>query len=291
MTAANTLLAAAAWVVLTITPSLALAQHQHGTPAPAKPADDPHAGHVMPEPPAEQPLPPFIPPITDADRAAAFPDVAGHTVHDEALHSFVLFDQFEWQVGDDSSGVSWDTKAWVGQDVHRFWFRSEGETEDGHWEHAEGHFLYGRALSRWWDVVAGVRQDIRPSPAQAWAAIGIQGLAPYWFEVEATAYVGAGGRTQFRVETEYELLLTNRLMLQPMMEFDIFGKADPERRIGAGLSEIEAGLRLRYEIRREFAPYVGLTWHRKFFGTAEMIEADGESPRDSRLVTGIRIWF
>ncbi len=128
---------------------------------------------------------------------------------------------------------------------------------------AQVHLLYGRAIARWWDIVAGVRQDARPGPSRTWAAVGVQGLAPYWFEVEATAYVGEGGRTRARVEVEYELLLTNRLVLQPLLELEIYGKADPETGLGAGLSRTETGVRLRYEIRRELAPYVGISWDRR----------------------------
>jgi copper resistance protein B len=232
-----------------------------------------------------------IPPLTDADRAAAFPDVEPHALPDNALHYYVLLDQLEFQSVDDGAGALWDATGWFGRDVSRFWIRSEGEGRDGSVGHAEAHLLYGRAIARWWDVVAGVRQDVRPGPAQTWAAVGIQGVAPYWFEVEATAYVGASGRTHVRLETEYELLLTNRLILQPRVELDVYGKDDPERGVGRGLSATEAGLRLRYEVRRELAPYVGLVWDRKFFGTAEMAEAAGESANGARLVAGARIWF
>ena len=126
-----------------------------------------------------------------------------------------MFDQLEWQAGDTGNGVSWENKGWIGGDLNRFWFRTEGDGEGGRLGTAYAHALYGRAIARWWDVVAGVRQDLRPGPAQTWAAVGIQGIAPDWFEVEATAYVGASGRTHVRFETEYELLLTNRLVLQP----------------------------------------------------------------------------
>jgi len=243
-----------------------------------------------PDPQAAPPLPAFIPPLTDEDRRVAFPDVQGHAVHDDAVHYFLLADQFEWQRADDGNAWAWDTKGWVGRDVDRFWFRAEGEGDGGDVEGAEAHLLYGRAVAPWWEFVAGVRQDFRPGPAQTWAAIGIQGLAPYWFEVEATAYVGSGGRTELRVEAEYELLLTNRLILQPLIEASIHGKADPERAIGAGLGEIETGVRFRYEIRREFAPYVGVSWHRRFFGTADAARATGEPAGEARFVTGIRFW-
>jgi copper resistance protein B len=132
---------------------------------------------------------------------------------------------------------------------------------------------------------------VRPGPAQTWAAFGIQGIAPYWFDVQATGYVGGSGRTHVRVETEYDLLLTNRLVLQPMLETEIYGKSDPEHHFGAGLATLDVGLRLRYEIRREFAPYAGLVWSRKFFGTADLAEAAGETPAGWRLAMGVRTWF
>jgi copper resistance protein B len=235
-------------------------------------------------------LPAFIPPLTDEDRRVAFPDVGGHTVHD-AINYFVLFDQLEWQAGGGVSSLNWDTTGWVGRDLDRVWFRTEGEAEDGGVADAYADLLYGRAIARWWDVVAGVRQDVRPGPARTWAAVGIQGLAPYWFEVEATAYLGAGGRTHFRFEGEYELLLTNRLMLQPLMELEVYGKADPERGIGAGISTAEAGLRVRYEFRREFAPYLGVAWQRRFFGTADAARAVGDETGGVRLAVGLRFWF
>jgi copper resistance protein B len=215
----------------------------------------------------------------------------GHAVHDNATHYYVLFDQLEWQAASRDSGLNIDIKGWIGRDRDRFWFRAEGEGEDGRVGHAEVHAFYGRMISRWWDVVAGVRQDIEPGPARTWAAIGIQGLAPYWFEVEATAYIGASGRTQARFEVEYELLLTNRLVLQPLVEAELFGKSDPERGIGAGLSTLDTGFRLRYEIRREFAPYIGVTWNRKLGETADFAEAAGDPTGGARFVTGVRLWF
>lgn len=259
-------------------------------PKPAPTTQQDHSAHQKP---AEQKqYPAGIPPLTDEDRAAAFPELNGqHTVHDDAVHYYVLFDQLEWQKGDKATAGSWDNKGWIGKDVNRFWFRTEGEAEDGDLGEAQAHALYGRAIHRWWDLVAGVRQDFQPGPQRTWAAVGIQGLAPYWFEVEATAYIGEAGRTHFRLETEYELLFTNRLVLQPLVELEIYGKSDPERGIGSGLSSGEVGLRLRYEFRREFAPYFGVTWNRKFFGTADLAEAAGEDTSGARLALGVRVWF
>jgi copper resistance protein B len=217
-------------------------------------------------------------------------DVKGHAVHDNAVNYYVLFDQLEWQTGD-RDGINVDNKGWIGRDKDRLWFRSELQREGGRTEDGEAHLMYGRAVARWWEVVAGIRQDVRPGPAQTWAAIGIQGLAPYWFEVEATAYVGGSGQTAVRLETEYELLLTNRLILQPLVEVNLYGKDNVEQAIGAGLSSAEAGFRVRYEVRRELAPYVGVAWNGTFGKTKDLMEATGRETGGARFVVGARLWF
>ena len=270
-------------------PSAAAAQDPHAGHAPslpAKPAQEPPASGAEEEQPKEP-----IPPLSDADRVAAFPEgLEGHATHDRRLTTFVLFDQLEWQ-GGENGGLSIDNKTWIGGDLNRLWIRAEGESSDGRPENAQLHVLYGRSISRWWDVVAGARQDFRPGAPQAWLAVGIQGLAPQWFEIEATAYLGRAGRSHLRFEVEYEMLLTNRLILQPLLEAEVYGKSDPLRGIGSGLSSIDAGLRLRYEVRREFAPYVGLTFHRALFGTADYARAEGESVGRVRVALGVRTWF
>ena len=270
-------------------PQKPAAAEQKPAPAEQKPGQ-PAVDHSQHQKLASE-LPTFIPPVTEEDRKAAFPDVAGHAVHDRALNSFVLFDQLEWQSVAGGTGFNVDSKGWVGGDRNRLWFRAEGDGEGERVGEAEAHLLFGRQISRWWDVVGGVRQDVRPGPARTWAAFGIQGLAPHWFEVELTGYVGAEGRTHFRGEVEYELLLTNRLVLQPLIEVEVFGKSDPERGIGAGLSTIDAGFRLRYEFRRELAPYIGVAWNNRFGKTAEFAEAVGEHSGAARLVAGVRLWF
>lgn len=255
------------------------------TPLPTQPA----AGTHHHDDADAKELPSFIPRLTDEDRIAAFPDVEGHAVHGEATSSFVLFDQLEWHAGRGTGGLNVDGHGWVGRDRDRLWVRGEAdsaETDDAHM-----HLLYGRQLWRWWDLVGGVRQDFHPGLTAPWAAIGVQGLAPYWFEIEATAYLGTGGRTQARFEVKYELLLTNRLVLQPLLEAAIFGKPDPERGIGAGASTTDVGLRLRYERRREFAPYAGVNWHRKYRATADFAKARGEDTSGVRIVAGTRLWF
>ena len=247
------------------------------------------AGHKVPA--IDSPSGAPIPPVTDEDRAAAFPDVGGHAVHDSLVNYFVLFDQLEWRPGDDGGDLNWDSKGWVGGDVNRMWFRTEGGVSQGELENGQAHVLYGRAIARWWDVVGGLRQDIRPGPGRTWAAIGVQGLAPYWFEIEATGYLGEEGRTHARVEAEYEVLFTNRLVGQPLVEVEFYGRPDPERGIGAGLSSTEIGIRLRYELRRELAPYVGVTWDRKFGETRHLARAAGQGASSARLTLGLRAWF
>jgi copper resistance protein B len=267
------------------------AQGHHGSEQ-ARPDPKPEETSPVPGTPERSTAgqPPAIPPLTDADRRAAFPDVKGHAVHDEAVHAFVLFDQLEWQ-GSEAGGINLDSRGWVGRDRDRLWFRSEVESDDGRVNHAEAHVLYGRAVARWWELVAGIRQDMRPGPARTWAALGMQGLAPYWLEIEATAYLSGSGHTAARLKVEHELLLTNRLIAQPLVEMNLYGKADPERGIGAGLSDLEAGLRVRYEFRREVAPYAGVTWTRRFGETREHAARAGERVGGARLAAGLRFWY
>lgn len=232
-----------------------------------------------------------IPPITDADRAAAQPP-GGHMQHlDNGIHGYTLLNRLEGWDADPGKGLAWEGQGWVGTDLNRVWWRSEGERVDGHTEAADLEVLYGRSVSTWWDVVAGVRHDFKPGDSWSSAAFGVQGLAPQKFEVSAMAYIGERGQTAARFEAEYELLLTNRLVLQPLIEVDLHGKNDPARGIGSGLSTAEAGLRLRYEFTRRFAPYVGVVHERAFGKTADLRRDEGEDVADTRFVVGVRVWF
>ncbi len=252
-------------------------------------ADMDHSQHKSDAP--QQPRTP-IPPITDADREAAKPPAHGHH-HGDGVFSYLLFDRLEvWDSDTEAgSGQAWEAQGWIGTDRHRLWLRSEGERENGHTESADIEVLYGRPVARWWDLVAGVRHDIAPGNGESFAAIGVMGMAPQKFEIEATVYLGASGQTAARVEAEYELLLTNRLILQPVVEAEWYGRRDAARGIGAGLGTIEAGLRLRYEFTRRFAPYVGLVHERSFGATADFMRDEGEATRDTRVVAGVRFWF
>ncbi|WP_442246973.1 copper resistance protein B [Stenotrophomonas riyadhensis] len=232
-----------------------------------------------------------IPVVTEADRAAAVPPPTDHPVHDNTIQHYVLLNRLETWDADPGTGLSWEAQSWVGTDLNRLWVRSEGERSDGRTESADLELLYGRSISTWWDVVAGVRQDFKPGGSQSFAAIGVQGLAPMKFEVAATAYIGEAGQTAARLEAEYELLLTNRLILQPLVEANFFGKNDPRRGTGAGLSTAEIGLRLRYEFTRKFAPYIGVVYQRAFGNTADLRREELERVDDTQLVFGLRTWF
>ncbi|POA30622.1 copper resistance protein B [Pseudomonas sp. GW456-12-1-14-TSB6] len=246
-------------------------------------------GMMQPAAPTESRTP--IPALTNADRAAVFTSHAGHQVHDSAINTYFLADKLEWQDADDASTLAWDLSGWIGGDIDRLWLRSEGERSNGKTEDAEVQALWGHAISPWWDMVTGVRQDFKPGAPQTWAAFGLQGMALYNFEAEATAFLGENGQSAVRLEGDYDILLTNRLILQPTAELNVYGKNDPQRGIGSGLANTEAGLRLRYEIRREFAPYIGVTWNRTYGNTADYAREEGEDRSEARLVLGVRLWF
>ncbi|OAX85678.1 copper resistance protein CopB [Xanthomonas nasturtii] len=232
-----------------------------------------------------------LPTPTDDDIAAAFAPLHAHTMHSAGINHYVLLDRLEGFNTDRGSGQAWESRAWIGGDIDRLWLRSEGERHDGRTESSSLEAFYGHSISPWWDLLVGARQDLGANAQRSWAAFGVQGLAPYKFETEATLYVGNGSRAALRLEGEYEVLLTNRLILQPRVEADIALTDDTSRGIGSGLEEVEAGLRLRYEITRRFAPYIGWVHSRSFGDTARNATTEGEPAHNSRFVAGLRIWF
>ncbi|KPZ34867.1 hypothetical protein AN901_204909 [Pseudomonas syringae pv. theae] len=255
-----------------------------------------HGSHSMPmgasassDAPAQSRTP--IPPVTDADRAAVYTSHSGHQVHDSAINSYFVADKLEWQDANDGSALAWDLSGWIGGDIDRLLLRSEGERTNGKTEEAEVQALWGHAISSSWDVVAGARQDFKPGAPQTWAAFGLQGQAISDLDVQATAFIGEAGQTAARLEADYDLLLTNDLILQPTGELNFNGKNDPQRGNGSGLSTSELGLRLRYEITPQFAPYVGVTWNRSYGKTADYAREDDEDVAEARLVVGLRLWF
>lgn len=211
--------------------------------------------------------------------------------HGKGALGMLLLDQLEAIHGRDGNAQAWEVQGWYGRDEDKLWLRSEGEISSGKVEDGDIEALWNHAIAAFWDSQLGMRHDFGAGPGRDWAAFGVQGLAPYWFELAATGYVGSSGRTAARFRAAYEVLLTQRLILQPELELNLYGKDDPARGIGRGLSDAQFGLRLRYEIRREFAPYVGINWVRRFGTTADYARTDGQRAADQQLVAGFRIWF
>ena len=277
-------------------------QMDHGA-HPAQPAVDrsvdPHAGHVMPAAPTSMPVaaPPPIPTDHAADalydpavmaraRAAMIRENGGMTF------SQLMIDRAEYRAHKGGDSYHWEGEGWIGGDINRLAIKSEGEGAVGGALHsAEVQALYSRAIDPWWNLIAGVRHDIRPQPQRSYATIGIDGLAPYWFEVEAQAFLSDRGDAHFRIEGSYDQRITQRLILQPAAELNVAAQDVPELGIGAGLSDVELGLRLRYELAREFAPYVGINWERRVGDSARFARAAGEGASTTSLVMGLRFWF
>jgi len=208
-------------------------------------------------------------------------------------HSFgsVLFDRLVHVRGRDAGSTAYDAQAWYGRDYDKLVIKAEGEVAEGRLQDARTELLWGHAVAPYWDTQLGLRHDSGVGPARDWLAFGIQGLAPYWFEVGATAYLGGNGRTALRLGAEYDVLLTQKLILQPRAEFSLYGKDDVAREIGSGLSNGVIGLRLRYEINRQLAPYIGVERSSKFGQTADLARAGGERTAETRWVAGVRFWF
>ncbi len=222
----------------------------------------------------------------NATEAAPF----GAPVMDEHVYYHLLFDELEGRLGADNS-FRWEGEAWAGTDENRLWLKTEGEQTGNTLEDGQQELFYDRPITTFFDIQAGIRSDIDSRAGRTWAALGIEGLAPMFFQTSATGYVDGRGRLAAKLEGSYDLLLTQRLVLQPQAELNFYSRNDPARRIGSGLSDIDLGLRLRYEILRKFAPYAGLTFENKFGDTAAFARADGKRRAELRLATGIRIWF
>ncbi len=212
-------------------------------------------------------------------------------VKDDPTLMKVMLDQLETRNAKGKDPTVWEAEIWIGKDLNKLWIKTEGEYVDGTTEEAELQFLYSRAIARYWDVQVGVRKDFKPKPSRDWVAVGLKGLAPYFFEVDTALFVGEDGRTALRLQGEYEILFTQKLILTPEFEANFYGKDDPALNIGSGLSDLSVGLRLRYEIRREFAPYIGIYWSRKYGGTADFTRLAGGEISDTQFVVGIRAWF
>ncbi len=231
------------------------------------------------------------------DNPAGAPAVWPRPIPDSPLRYFVLGDQLEFRANDGDDLLRWDAEGWVGGDYNRLWLKTEGErrTSGPSGGDAEVQLLYGRAIAPFWDLQIGVRQDVQfgsgPDRERTFAAIGVEGLAPYWFELTPTLFISDAGDVSARLTGTYDLLLTQRLVLQPRLELN--AAVQDARRFGvrSGFNDIELGLRLRYEIRREFAPYIGVNWLRKLGNTADLAREEGDDVDALGFVVGLRLWF
>jgi copper resistance protein B len=220
----------------------------------------------------------------------SFAHLPGNEMNDEMWFGRVLLNKFEYAKGDGKHGQNIDAEAWYGNDFNKAWFKAEGERRGGRLESLRTEALWDRTFATFWSTQFGVRHDSGGGAPRNWLAFGARGLAPYWFDTEATAY-WSGGTLAARFDVRYELLFTQQLILEPQLESNLYSRSDAGRGLGSGMSDLELGLRLRYEIRRQFAPYVGVTWARNFGDTADYARARGERNKNTQLVAGVRIWF
>lgn len=215
---------------------------------------------------------------------------ASAAANDDPLLFMLEIDQLEVREGDEDPSVL-EAQAWLGYDLHKLWIKTEVERVESDNEEVELQLLYSKAISAFWNLELGARRDFKPEPERNWAVIGFHGLSPYYLEIDTALFIGESGRTSLRFEAEYELMLTQRWVLIPELELNFFGKTDEATETGSGLSNSELGLRLAYEIRREFAPYVGVNWERKYGKTADFAKEEGESTNDTQFVIGVHAWF
>jgi copper resistance protein B len=303
-------------------------QAGHAMSPPAQPAQDPHAGH---RPPASQPAAdphaghhgmhgaaPAAPPAADPSpgplmetpapsEAGSGPPRAADAIwgadamqasraalpreHGDFPVLWVQGDRLEAQVRDGADAWLWDVQGYYGGPTSRFWFKSEGEGAFGEpVEQAEIQGLWSRAVAPFWDVQLGVRQDVA-GPSTTHAVIGLQGLAPYLFEVDAALFVSHRGDITARIEAETDQRITRRLILQPRAEIELSAQDIPQLGIGAGIDTVELGVRLRYEIIREFAPYIGIEQSWRVGNGADFARAAGDDTRATSFLVGLRVWF
>ena len=213
-------------------------------------------------------------------------------VMDDAIYWHVQAEQVEMRTGEGADTLAWEADGWIGNDDHRLAFKTKGENPIGkRLEKAEVQALYRRPISDFFDMNVGLRHNLRPDPDRTYAVLGIQGLAEQFIETDANLFVSETGDVSARLEAEVEWLLTQRLVLVPQAEADLSFSEDRKIHSGAGINTVELGLRLKYEMRREFAPYIGVHYERKFGATANFARDEGEDTSAVKFVTGLSFWF
>jgi copper resistance protein B len=241
----------------------------------------PNASTRAPDPTLERPA---------ASRNYMPPAMPGMDMDDASNQHRVFIENLE-AINGNRNGGAWDAQGWFGGDFNRLWLKTEGNRLGDRTTDSKVEALWAHAIRPFWDTQLGVRYDFSGGPSREWLAFGVQGLSPYWFDIEATGYVSDAGRTAARLKAEYDLYLTQRWVLKPEIELNAYGRTDPERRIGSGLSDGQFELRLRYEFTRRFAPYLGFVWEKKFGSSADLARRAGESAIDHRLVGGVQFFF
>ena len=231
--------------------------------------------------------------IPSPEPVPTYPKEEPSSMGEDRIFYHLLFSQLEGRTNGPDNEFRWDGEAWIGTDMNKLYLQSEGFAERGKASDGITEALYDRPLPylRYFDAQAGVRYDLDSDPGRTWGAIGVEGLAPEFFELQPTFYFSDRERFAGRVNGSYDILFTNRLILQPQFELNFYSKRDPSRGIGSGLSELDTGLRLRYEITRKFAPYIGVAYNGKFGETADFTRAEGGTVNDVRFIFGIRVWY
>ena len=286
--------------VLLASPPRVIAQghHAHGGDRHAMQAMQaaaPHGRHRHDGHDAEEAKPApasiVIPRSPDYSDGIASSRMPGMHMLDAQSLAMLRVDRLEAFHGRHASGQAWDVQGWYGNDLDKLWLRSEGERLGGRVQDAGVELQWSHAFAPFWDTRLGVREDLGEGPSRHWVAFGIHGLTPYWFELEATAYAGPSGRTAVRLHVEYELRFNQWLVLQPEAELNLYGRNDAAAHNGSGLSDSRWGLRLRYEVRREFAPYIGVVWIHRHGASAGYASQAGEPASQRQFVAGLRLWF
>ena len=232
-------------------------------------------------------------PVSDGSVDEYIPTPFPGAMHmvDDPLLTKIMIDRFEIINSDENDKpILLEADAWIGKDLNKLWLKTEIERVGSETEEAEVQLLYSRAISAYWDIQAGFRKDFKPEQRE-WAAFSLKGLAPYYFDVDASFFVGEGGRTAARVSGEYELMLSQKTALIPEVEFNLYGQDDPAMGVGSGLSDANVSLRIQHEFSRQFAPYIGVSWNKLFGDTADLAREDGEDTSDAQIMVGVHAWF
>ena len=247
--------------------------------------------------PAGNAPPPPVPTANAADAIYGTPPMEMGRHHLNEFHGGqklyqVMFNIAEAQFGKGPTAYGWDTEGWYGGDIGRLWVKSEGEGAFGKsLEKAEVQALYSHAIGPYVNLQGGLRYDFKPDPSRVYAVAGFEGLAPSFFDVEGALFLSNKGELMARAEGYYDQRITQRLILQPRAELNFAAQSIREIGVGAGLSNAEIGVRLRYDIRREFAPYIGVQYRHAFGDTRRFLREEGEDPDGWSFLVGLRTWF